>query len=88
MTNEITVNLDGLPRPLAAAVRYLAELSWSQTIDSWAALPVSEAARQLGVPRSTLNLWCRQGKVRARKFGKAWIVDVEDCREYLISKSV
>ena len=90
MTNKsiIDVNLDGLPRPLAAAVRYLADLSWSQTTDTFASLPVSEAARMLGVPHSTLNLWCRQGKVRARKFGKAWIVDVEDCREYLISKSI
>ena len=86
--SEVTVNLDALPRPLAAAVRYLADLSWSQTTDSFASLPVSEAARQLGVPRSTLNLWCRQGKVRARKFGKAWIVDVEDARQFLISKSV
>ena len=90
MSNKsiVDVNLAGLPRPLAIAVRYLAELSWSQTTDSFAALPVSEAARMLGVPHSTLNLWCRQGKVRARKFGKAWIVDVEDARQYLISKSV
>ena len=85
-TAVVTVNLPALPRPLAAAVRYLAELSWSHTIESWAALPVSEAARMLGVPRSTLNLWCRQGKVRARKFGKAWIVDVDEARQYLISK--
>ena len=90
MKNKTTVdvNLDALPRPLAAAVRYLAELSWSQTTDAFASLPVSEAARMLGVPHSTLNLWCRQGKVRARKFGKAWIVDVEDCREYLLSKAL
>ena len=90
MTNKsiIDVNLDGLPRPLAAAVRYLAELSWSQTIDSWAALPVSEAARQLGVPRSTLNLWCRKGLVKSWKQGKNWRVNVEDARQFLISKSV
>ena len=88
MTNKsiIDVNLDGLPRPLAAAVRYLAELSWEtpDTEPFIAYLP--DAARMLGIPPSTLSLWCRKGKVKSYKFGKHWRVDVEDARQFLISK--
>ena len=84
----IDVNLEGLPRPLAAAVRYLAEQSW-QINDNYA-IPTSDAAKMLGIPRSTLNLWCRQGKVKAIQSatGRAWRVDVEDCRQYMLRNSV
>src|SRR3990167_5997508 len=85
-TAVVTVNLPALPRPLAAAVRYLAELSWSHTIESWAALPVSEAARMLGVPRSTLIWWGRGGKGGERRFGRGGMVDGDAARQYLISK--
>jgi len=82
----IDVNLDGLPRPLAAAVRYLAEQSWiTGSSVNYHTLP--DAARMLGIPYSTLTLWVRTGKVKAIQVGKHWRVDVEDCREYLISKS-
>lgn len=81
----IDVNLEGLPRPLAAAVRYLAEQSWqSKETLTTVRVPISDAARMLGVPRSTLSLWCRQGKINAYKNGKAWRVDVEDARQYLL----
>ena len=84
----IDVNLDGLPRPLAAAVRYLAEQSWNVgTLEGSNVHTLPDAARMLGIPYSTLTLWVRTGKVKAIQVGKHWRVDVEDCREYLISKS-
>ena len=83
---EVTVNLDALPRPLAQAVRYLAEQSW-QTQSDKVYIPTSDAAKMLGIPRSTLNYWCRQGRVKAWHDGprRGWRVDVDDVREYLIS---
>jgi len=82
----VEVNLDALPRPLAAAVRYLAEQSW-QTQSDKVYIPTSDAAKTLGIPRSTLNYWCRQGRVKAWHDGprRGWRVDVDDAREYLIS---
>ena len=82
----VTLNLDALPRPLAAAVRYLAEQSWQTGDESqWHTLP--DAARRLGIPYSTLTLWVRKGKVKAMQVGKRQRVDVEDCRQYLINSN-
>ena len=88
MTNKsiIDVNLDGLPRPLAAAVRYLAEQSWAIPLEMQHVIPLPDAAKMLGVPQSTLNLWCRKGLVKSWKQGKNWRVNVEDARQYLIQK--
>ena len=35
-------------------------------------LRVSEAAEKLGVGKSTIRLWIRQGRIRAVKIGKLW----------------
>jgi len=89
----VEVNLSALPRPLAAAVRYLAELSWVEQrgiqdigVVQRSLLPTTDAARMLGIPRSTINYWARMGKIKAWQDapGKQWRVDVEDVREYLI----
>ena len=82
----VTLNLSALPRPLAAAVRYLAEQSW-QTGDAVNYHTLPDAARMLGIPYSTLTLWVRKGKVRAIQVGKRQRVDVEDCRQYLINSN-
>ena len=84
----IDVNLEGLSRPLAAAVRYLAEQSWliDRPLVIWLTLP--DAARMLGIPYSTLSLWCRTGKVKTIRIGKRWRVDIDDARQYLIRNSV
>ena len=85
----IDVNLEGLPRPLAAAVRYLAAESWkTEQTPTPNVHTAPDAARMLGIPYSTLTLWIRQGKIEAWKQGHHWRVDVEDAREYMLRNSV
>jgi len=89
MPNIIEINLDYLPRTVALFVRYLYEQSLASQLkseDHYSWRSASDAARMLGVPRSTLNYWCRQGRVKAWHDGprRGWRVDVDDVREYLI----
>ena len=86
MSNEITVNLDGLPRPLAAAVRYLADLSW-QVDEQSIFLPTVDVSRMLGLPIPTLTYWARKGHIKARKVGYHWRIDPDDARLYMIRNS-
>ena len=92
MPNIIEINLDGLPRTVAQFVRYLADQSQSSLLKAGNQIgyPTNDAARMLGIPRATLNLWCRQGKVKAWQPGprKQWRVDVEDVREFMLRNSV
>ena len=84
----IEIDTTGLARPVVAYLMYLAD---KNNLENYRILTsVPDAAKMLGVPQSTLNLWCRQGKVKAWQSapGKAWRVDVNDASQYLISKSI
>ena len=86
MKNKQIIEIDttGLARPVVAYLMYLADKNNLENYHILTSVP--EAAKMLGVPQSTLNLWCRKGKVKSYKFGKHWRVDVEDARQFLISK--
>src|SRR3989337_140875 len=90
MSNKSIIEIDttGLARPVVAYLMYLAD---KNNLENYRILTsVPDAAKMLGVPQSTLNLWCRQGKVKAGHPapGRGWRGDVEDARQYLISKHV
>lgn len=38
-----------------------------QELDMESLIPAAEAARMLGIPASTLNVWLRQGRVAGRR---------------------
>jgi excisionase family DNA binding protein len=50
-------------------------------------LTTSQVAERLGVGRSTVNLWCRQGKfpnaeARAEVIGNVWYVPASDLEKF------
>ena len=61
MTNKSIIEIDttGLARPVVAYLMYLAD---KNNLENYRILTsVPDAARMLGVPQSTLNLWSRVG---------------------------
>jgi excisionase family DNA binding protein len=54
-------------------------------------LTTSQVAERLGVGRSTVNLWCRQGKfpnaeARAEVIGNVWYVPASDLENFTSPK--
>jgi excisionase family DNA binding protein len=54
-------------------------------------LTTSQVAERLGVGRSTVNLWCRQGKfpnaeARAEVIGNVWYVPAKDLENFVSPK--
>lgn len=45
-------------------------------------VPLSEAARQLGVSPETLRWQVHNGKLEARKIGTLWVVDQDEIERY------
>lgn len=45
-------------------------------------LTLAQAAVSLGVAASTLNTQARRGRLRAKKYGKTWVVSEREVERY------
>ncbi len=48
-------------------------------------LSVQEAGKLLGVDPETIRIYCRDGRLRARKAGRKWVIAESDLAEWLDS---
>lgn len=45
-------------------------------------LTVTQAAAHLGVHKTRVYQFIRSGRLKATRHGRAWVIDVEDLREF------
>lgn len=43
---------------------------------------IKEASARTGIPRITIQTWCKKGKLKtARQSGEVWLVDLDEVRQ-------
>ena len=47
---------------------------------------VREASRMLGISEQSIRLWLRSGKLRGRRVGCAYMIDIDSIKEALAGK--